>query len=60
MSSQTPGPDFGRLASSYDRLRPTDESWLELLDVLVREGDLVGRRVLDVGCGTGRLSAAFA
>jgi ubiquinone/menaquinone biosynthesis C-methylase UbiE len=27
---------------------------------LVREGDLRGRRVLDVGCGTGRLAAALA
>jgi SAM-dependent methyltransferase len=26
----------------------------------VREGDLRGRRVLDVGCGTGRLAAALA
>jgi ubiquinone/menaquinone biosynthesis C-methylase UbiE len=28
--------------------------------LLVREGDLRGRRVLDVGCGTGRLAAALA
>jgi ubiquinone/menaquinone biosynthesis C-methylase UbiE len=28
--------------------------------VLVEEGDLRGRRVLDVGCGTGRLAAALA
>jgi ubiquinone/menaquinone biosynthesis C-methylase UbiE len=27
---------------------------------LVREGDLLGRRILDVGCGTGRWSAALA
>jgi SAM-dependent methyltransferase len=26
----------------------------------VREGDLLGRRVLDVGCGTGRVAAALA
>jgi ubiquinone/menaquinone biosynthesis C-methylase UbiE len=28
--------------------------------VLVSEGDLRGRRVLDLGCGTGRLAAALA
>lgn len=29
------------------------------MELLVQEGDLVGRRVLDVGCGTGRLAAAL-
>jgi SAM-dependent methyltransferase len=31
-----------------------------VFELLVREGDLRGRRVLDVGCGTGVLAAALA
>jgi ubiquinone/menaquinone biosynthesis C-methylase UbiE len=52
-------PDFGPLAESYDRLRPTDANWRELFDLLVAEGDLAGRRVLDVGCGTGQVARAL-
>jgi SAM-dependent methyltransferase len=52
--------DFGPLAARYDELRPADELWWELVELLVRLGDLRGRRVLDVGCGTGRLAAALA
>jgi ubiquinone/menaquinone biosynthesis C-methylase UbiE len=53
-------PDFGLVAESYDRLRPADANWWELFETLVAEGDLLGRRVLDVGCGTGRFAAALA
>jgi ubiquinone/menaquinone biosynthesis C-methylase UbiE len=56
----TRSPDFGPLARTYDELRPPDENWWEVFDVLIREGDLVGRRVLEVGCGTGVLAAALA
>jgi SAM-dependent methyltransferase len=53
-------PDFGERARVYDTLRPTDRSWWDAFAALVELGDLRGRRVLDVGCGTGRLAAALA
>ena len=47
--------DFDRLAANYDRLRPAGEAWRELA-----EHTLAGmrgcRRLLDVGCGTGRFA----
>jgi SAM-dependent methyltransferase len=58
--TSTRRPDFGAIAETYDELRPVDDNWRELFELLVREADLLGRRVLDVGCGTGRFSAALA
>jgi SAM-dependent methyltransferase len=53
-------PDFSRVAATYDELRPVAANWWEVFDLLVTEGDLLGRRVLDIGCGTGRVAAALA
>ena len=48
---------FDAVAARYDGLR--DELADDALDLLVRDGDLAGRSVLDVGCGTGRTAAAL-
>jgi ubiquinone/menaquinone biosynthesis C-methylase UbiE len=52
-------PSFGWVARSYDELRPADANWWEVFELLVREGDLAGRRVVDIGCGTGRAAEAL-
>lgn len=52
--------DFGRLAERYDSVRPVDDNWWEVYELVERAADLRGRRVLDIGCGTGRLSAALS
>jgi ubiquinone/menaquinone biosynthesis C-methylase UbiE len=41
-------------------LRPYDANWQEVAATLIREADLAGRRVLDIGCGTGRFLSQLA
>ena len=60
MSAVTRQPDFGARAARYDEIRPQGATWWRRFDALVEHGDLRGRRVLDVGCGTGTLAAALA
>ena len=41
-------------------MRPADGNWRAVFQLVVDEGDLRGRSVLDCGCGTGRLAKALA
>ena len=59
MTPSSPTPSFADVAPRYDELRPVDESWWEVFEALVREGDLRGRRVLEVGCGTGKFAGSL-
>jgi SAM-dependent methyltransferase len=59
MTSTSASGGFDRRAGRYDELRPVDENWWELYDRLVELGDLRGERVLEIGCGTGRLAKAL-
>jgi SAM-dependent methyltransferase len=61
-SSASPEGDlsFDTKAARYDELRPLDEAWWAAYDAIVRLGDIRGRGVLEIGCGTGRLAAALA
>jgi len=50
---------FDERAARYEELRPIDANWWEVYEALVRLGRVRGKRVLEVGCGTGRLSHAL-
>src|SRR4051812_33835099 len=52
-------PDFGRIAQRYDALRPGDRNWHEVFELVVQSLGVSNGRVLDVGCGTGRLVGAL-
>lgn len=50
---------FDALAADYDRLRPAGDDWLEVSErALAALGP--ARRLLDVGCGTGRFAVLAA
>lgn len=51
--------DFGPLARRYDELRPAGWSWNQLAELSLAELDGC-RRLLDVGCGTGRFAVLAA
>jgi ubiquinone/menaquinone biosynthesis C-methylase UbiE len=55
MSSEALRQHFGQIASHYDELRLPDEVLTPLVETLVAAGDLWGCKVLDIGCGTGRI-----
>lgn len=59
MSGEAVRQHFGQIAPHYDELRLPDEVLTPQVETLVAAGDLWGRRVLDIGCGTGRMLSSL-
>lgn len=55
MESRALQQHFGQIAPRYDELRLPEEVLIPQVETLVAAGDLRGRKVLDIGCGTGRM-----
>jgi SAM-dependent methyltransferase len=54
------GSVFDRMAERYDELRPDNDAWWQQFELTGAAGLAAATRLLDVGCGTGRLAIAAA